>query len=150
MSKNSNFFYELNNSKFSLNFEKNLSVLENIDKTMIVKHISSLLRPPAQTSRQPQCNYCIECWVCLNVRAGSLRISAIWSTNVFLSIFSKTVKFVKIWRVVLKLNISKTTLQILINLTVLENIDKTMFVDHIADILRPPARTSRETLLSIQ
>ena len=44
----------------------------------------------------------------------------------------------------LKLNNSKITHQILTNLTVLENIDKTMFVDHIADILRPPVQTSRQ------
>ena len=44
----------------------------------------------------------------------------------------------------LKLNNSKTTNQILTNLTVLEHIDKTTFVDHIADILRLPARMSRQ------
>ena len=44
----------------------------------------------------------------------------------------------------LKLNNSKTTNQILTNLTVLEHIDKITFVDHIADILRLPARMSRQ------
>ena len=44
----------------------------------------------------------------------------------------------------LKLNNSKTTHQILTNLTVLENIDKTTFVGHIADILRTPGRILRQ------
>ena len=44
----------------------------------------------------------------------------------------------------LRLNISKTTYQILTNLTVLENIDKTTIVDLIADILRPPTLMLRQ------
>ena len=45
----------------------------------------------------------------------------------------------------LKFNNSKTTHQNLTNLTFfLENMDKTMFVDHNGDILRPLVRTSRQ------
>ena len=45
---------------------------------------------------------------------------------------------------ILKLNNSKTYHQILTSFTVLENIDQTTFVEHIADILRLPVRTSRQ------
>ena len=44
----------------------------------------------------------------------------------------------------LKMNNSKITHQILTNLTVLETIDKTTFVEHTANILRLPLRTSRQ------
>ena len=45
---------------------------------------------------------------------------------------------------ILKLNNSKTYHQILTSFTALENIDQTTFVEHIADMLRLPVRTSRQ------
>ena len=43
--------YEVNNSKSYDQIFKNLAVLENLEKTTSVKHISNIIRPPARGCR---------------------------------------------------------------------------------------------------
>ena len=65
---------------------------------------------------------------------GPIPIGLLWDKN--RPYFTKSL--------ILKLNNSKTYHQILTSFTALENIDQTTLVEHIADMLRLPVRTSRQ------
>ena len=90
---------EIYNSKSYHQILPNWEVLEKVIKTTFVEHISDTFRLPVRTQKQLQYkkSVCTDILYCgyLNVRTGDLRMSAICSTIVVLSTFSKTVKFVK-------------------------------------------------------